>query len=111
MVHSLTGAHAQVLEKCKIIEPNYMLSGKLRASLSGTYVGNKCLEFANHAVTVTNRWVQRCSFRVHSTVLCSQPISGLCSVWVSVTHSPSPSTKATQRGGGGGGRRVDGGGG
>ena len=37
------------------------------------------------------------------------PISGLCSVWVSVTHSPSPSTKATQRGGGGGGRRVDGG--
>ena len=30
-------------------------------------------------------------------------ISGLCSVWVSVTHSPSPSTKATQRGGGGGG--------
>ena len=31
------------------------------------------------------------------------PISGLCSVWVSVTHSPSPSTKATQRGGGGGG--------
>ena len=31
------------------------------------------------------------------------PISGLCRVWVSVTHSPSPSTKATQRGGGGGG--------
>ena len=31
------------------------------------------------------------------------PISGLCSVWVSVTHSPSPSTKATQRGGGWGG--------
>ena len=79
MVHSLTGAHAQVLEKCKIIEPNYMLSGKLRASLSGTYVGNKCLEFANHAVTVTNRWVQRCSFRVHSTVLCSHP-SRACAV-------------------------------
>ena len=31
------------------------------------------------------------------------PISGLCSVWVSVTHSPSPRTKATQRGSGGGG--------
>ena len=31
------------------------------------------------------------------------PISGLCSVSVSVTHSPSSSTKATQRGGGGGG--------
>ena len=41
----------------------------LRASLSATYVGNQCLEFANHAVTVTNRWV-RCSFRVHSTVFC-----------------------------------------
>ena len=40
------------------------------------------------------------------------PISGLCSVWVSVTHSPSPSTKATQRGGGGvGGERGGGGGG
>ena len=37
------------------------------------------------------------------------PISGLCSVWVSVTHSPSPSTKATQRGGGGvGGERGGG---
>ena len=39
------------------------------------------------------------------------PISGLCSVWVSVTHSPSPSTKATQRGGGGGGGGAGGGGG
>ena len=38
------------------------------------------------------------------------PISGLCSVWVSVTHSPSPSTKATQRGGGGGGGGCRGGG-
>ena len=39
------------------------------------------------------------------------PISGLCSVSVSVTHCPSPSTKATQRGGGEGGSRVEGGGG
>ena len=37
------------------------------------------------------------------------PISGLCSVWVSVTHSPSRGTKATQRGGGGVGVREGGG--
>ena len=49
------------------------------APLSETYVGNQCLEFANHAVTVTNRWAKRCSFRVHSTVLCSHP-SRACAV-------------------------------
>ena len=59
---------------CEVDEPC-----TLQASLSGTHVGNQCLEFANHAVTVTNRWVKRCSFRVHSTVLCSHP-SRACAV-------------------------------
>ena len=64
----------QTVHVCEVDEPC-----TLRVSLSGTYVGNQCLELVNHAVTVTNRWVKRCSFRVHSTVLCSHP-SRACAV-------------------------------
>ena len=84
----------------------------LRASLSGTYVGNQRLEFANHAVTVRNRWVKRCSFRVHSTVFCSHP-SLDCAVSGYQLHTALRQAPRLHKGvavGEGGGDRVGGGG-
>ena len=132
-MHSLTGAHAQALEKCMRIDRNYIVYAVwLRSRSVHTADGARlCGVRTMHTPSSAFRHLCRkpvlgvcepCSHRdeqvgqalfVQGTQHCAllTPISGLCSVWVSVTHSPSPSTKATQRGGGGGGRRVGGGGG
>ena len=119
-MHSLTGAHAQVLEKCKIIEPNYILytvwlrSRSVHTADGARLWGGRTM----HTPSIAFRHLCRkpvlgacepCSDRdeqvgpalfVQGTQHCAllTPISGLCIVCVSVTHSPSPSTKATQRG-------------